>query len=144
MRTDCEEWNEAEWVVGREVDRVRHAEGDYKQPEKASEFAQMAATKLPKDHTLGLLATVLWGNALAAKDDCQGALGAWQKVLDSKSASFLQSDVSVRSGVCFEKLGQNDRAAEMYRKAAGATGESASSTTAKGLLRALEMKTAAK
>ncbi len=117
---------------------------DYKQPDKAVEYAELAATKLPKGHTLGLLATVLWGNALAAKDDCKGALGVWQKVLDTPAASYLQGDVSVRSGVCFEKLGQNDRALEMYRKASGATGGSASSSAAKGLMRALEMKTATK
>ncbi len=112
---------------------------EYKQPDKAIEYAQLAGSKLPKDSTLGVLGKVLWGNALSAKGDCQGALGVWQQVLDTKTAAYLHPDVSVRSGVCFEKMGQNDRALEMYRSAS-AVAESASAGTAKGLLRALELK----
>lgn len=115
---------------------------EYKQPEKAVEYAQLAAEKMSKTSTIATLGRVLWGNALSAKGDCQAALGAWQPILDNEATSYLHGDVAVRSGVCLEQLGQNDRAMEMYRKAS-ATTESASSSTAKGLLRALE-KTAAK
>ncbi len=113
---------------------------EYKQPLKAVEYAQLAGSKLPKESTLGVLGKVLWGNALSAQGDCQGALGVWQQVLDTKSAAYLHPDVRVRSGVCFEKMGQNDRALEMYRSAS-AVSESASAGTAKGLMRSLELKT---
>ncbi len=112
---------------------------EYKNPDKAAEYAQIPATKLPKDHTLSLLGRILWGNALAAKSDCRSALAIWQPVLDISAAAYLAPDVNLRSGVCLEKLGQNDRAAEAYRKAS-AGGESPSAQSAKGLLRALELK----
>lgn len=112
----------------------------YKQPEKAIELAQLPANKLSKDHTIGQLGRVIWGNALAAKGDCAAAVTVWQPLLNLKDASFLQSDVAVRSGLCFEQLGQTDNAMEMYRKASAASPDAAAATTAKGLLRALEFK----
>lgn len=111
---------------------------DYKNPDKAIEYAQIPAKSLPAGHTLAELSRVLWGNALATKGDCQQALDVWQKVLNEKNAAYLASDVNLRMGVCLEKLGQNDRAAEAYRAASKA--DSPSAQSAKGLLRALELK----
>lgn len=112
----------------------------YHQPEKAAELAELAATQLDSDHLLAELSRLLWGNALAAKGDCQAAVGVWQRVLDSKSASFLHPEVSLRSGICYENLTQFDKAAEMYRKATADGADTMAGTTAKGLLRALEVK----
>ena len=112
----------------------------YKQADKAIAVVQVAAQKLKPTQTLQQLSQVLWGNALAAKDDCQGAVGVWQQVLSNPSAAYLASDVSLRSGLCFEKLGQNDRALEMYRAASLASGDSSSGQAAKGFKRALELK----
>lgn len=113
---------------------------DYKQPEKAVELAQIPAKQLSSDHLLNQLAKMLWGNALAAKGDCQAAVGVWQQVLDTSSAKYLHGDASLRSGLCFEQLGQNERAIEMYRKVTTDHADSAAGGTAKGLLRALELK----
>jgi predicted negative regulator of RcsB-dependent stress response len=112
---------------------------DYKNPDKAAEFAQIPALKLSKDHTIAQLARILWGSALSAKDDCQQALSIWQPLLDTKSAEYLAADVNLRMGTCLEKLGQNDRAAEAYRNASKA-GESPAAQSAKSLLRSLEVK----
>lgn len=112
---------------------------DYKNADKAAEFAQIPASKLSKDHTLASLGRVLWGSALSEKGDCQQALSVWQPLLETKSAEFLSADVNLRMGTCLEKLGQNDRAAEAYRSAAKA-GESPAASSAKALLRNLELK----
>jgi hypothetical protein len=114
---------------------------DYKNPDKAIEFAQIPATKLSNDHTLSHLGRILWGSALSVKGDCQQALSVWQPLLDNKAASFLTADVNLRMGTCLEKLGQNDRAAEAYRNAAKG-GDSPTAQSAKSLLRSLELKTA--
>ena len=113
---------------------------EYKQPEKAIEVAQVAAKSLGDKNLVGSLSKVLLGSAMATKGDCQGAVGVWQQILDNKAAVFLHSDVSLRSGLCYEQLGQADKAAEMYRKVAADGSDSASASTAKGLLRALELK----
>lgn len=111
----------------------------YKQPEKAIEVSQIAASKLKPTQTLQQLSQLMWGNALAAKGDCDGAIARWQDVLKNDKAQFLHPDASLRSGLCLEKMGRADAALEMYRKAASA-GDSAAGTTARGFLRALEVK----
>jgi tetratricopeptide (TPR) repeat protein len=113
----------------------------YKQADKAVAVAEAAAKNMNPDKVLGALTRVQWGNALAAKGDCNGAVGVWQQVLGSQKASYLHSDVSLRAGVCFETLGQNDKALEMYRKASAEGGDqSTTARTAKSFLRALETK----
>lgn len=112
----------------------------YNQPDKAIEIAQLPAKNLPASHLMANLSKVLWGNALAAKGNCQEAVGVWQEVIDNKKAAFLHPDVSLRSGICYESLSQPEKAAEMYRKVTSEAAESVAGQTAKGLLRAIELK----
>lgn len=114
---------------------------EYKQPDRAAELARSAVDTSAEKSLLHQLASIELGNALATKGDCAGAVQVYQKVIDSKAAEFLQGDASLRSGVCFETLKQNDRAAEMYRKASATAQDSTAGQVAKGLLRALEVKT---
>lgn len=111
----------------------------YDQPDKAIEVVQLAANKLKTNQTLQQLSVMMWGNALATKGDCEAALTRWQDVLKNEQAQFLHPDASLRSGLCLEKLGRADAAMEMYRKASAAS-ESAAGSTARGFLRALEVK----
>lgn len=113
----------------------------YNQPEKAAAIVEVPVKELPKAHLLSNLSRVLLGNALANKGDCQSAVGVWQQALDEKNATFLHPEVSLRSGLCYEKLNQPEKAAEMYRRSMADGPESAAGSTAKGLLRALELKT---
>jgi predicted negative regulator of RcsB-dependent stress response len=113
---------------------------EYKQADKAAEFAELPVKGLSKKNVLNPLARVLWGNALATKNDCAGAVKIWQEVLDDKGAGFLHGEVGLRSGLCFESMNQPEKATEMYRKVTVDDAQSASATTAKGLLRALEVR----
>jgi tetratricopeptide (TPR) repeat protein len=110
----------------------------YKQPDKAVELARLNIDKLSDGQTLKHLSSMLLGNALATKGDCQEAVSVWQKVLDNSKAAYLHGDASLRAGLCYEQLGQTDKALEMYRKASST--ESGAASTARGLLRALEVK----
>ena len=122
----------------------------YNQPEKAIEAAKIPAEAMSEKALVGNLARMLWGTALADKGDCQTAVGVWQKILDNKAVAFLHEDAALRSGLCYETLNQNDKAAEMYRRVvsggdSGADsspgqGGSSAASTAKGLLRALQIK----
>ncbi len=85
----------------------------YKQPDKAIELAQIPATKLSSSHTLAQLSRVLWGNALAAKGDCQTAVTTWQPLLTDSNANHLKADVSLRSGLCFEQMARQDSSHEL-------------------------------
>lgn len=112
---------------------------EYKQADKAAEVLQLPVKALSDKHLLANLAKMAYGSALATKGDCQAAVGVWQQVLDKKSAVFLHADAGLRSGLCFEQMNQPDKAAEMYRKVTAEAADSAASTTAKGLLRAIEL-----
>ena len=123
----------------------------YKQTDKAIEAAKIPAEAMNEKSLLGNLSRILWGTALADKGDCQTAVTVWQKVLDNKAVEFLHDDAALRSGICFETMNQNDKAAEMYRRvvsggdsgadSAPMQGGSAAASTAKSLLRALQIKT---
>ncbi len=89
---------------------------------------------LSKDTLIYSVANMVYGNILASQDNCKDAVASFERV-----KNFLSVDASVKAGVCYEKLGQLDRAAEMYRKASTQS-ESSSSLAAKGYLRALEQK----
>jgi tetratricopeptide (TPR) repeat protein len=113
---------------------------EYNQPEKAAEVAGIAVQKLNKKHLLNHLARIQLGSALAAKGDCQGAVTEWEKVLSNKQAAFLHAEAGLRSGMCFESMNQPEKAAEMYRKVTADNADSTAAGTAKGLLRAIEVK----
>jgi len=115
---------------------------NYNQPEKAVEYAKNAAERLSSRNTLAPLARVLWGTALAQKGDCATAVTVWQQVLDNKSAAFLSSNVSLRSGLCYEKMNQNDKAAEMYHRVVADAEQTSDGQTAKTYLRAIDLKNA--
>jgi len=119
---------------------------NYNQPEKAAAVAEETVNALGDKHLLANLARLQWGSALATKGDCKTAVAVWQPILENKDVAFLQGDASLRSGICYETLNDNVKAMEMYNKvlAEGGQGsrqESPSASIAKGLLRALELKT---
>lgn len=113
---------------------------DYKQADKALEFAELPVRDLGQNHLLSQLSRLLTGNAQATKGDCAAAVKTWQDVLDNKNANYLHGEAALRSGLCFETMNQSDKAMEMYRKVTSEDPQSASANTAKGLLRALEVK----
>lgn len=127
---------------------------EYQKPDQAIEILQVVAAQAPKNRILSGLVDTLLGNAMANKGDCESAVSVWQRVLDQKSYKFLHSEVSLRSGLCYESLNQSDKAREMFQLAAaddsGSIGNMASGgksspsqTKAKALLRALDLNSTA-
>lgn len=115
---------------------------DYKKIEPAVAVSELAMKSPPKHPILKGLVEMSLGNAYAAKGDCAKATESWKEILVREELRSLSAEAALRSGLCFEKLGQADRAAEMYQKASiGATGSSATET-AKSLLRAIEVRKA--
>lgn len=112
----------------------------YKQPEKAAQVAEIGASSLSKSRILTQLAMMSWGSALADKGDCKAAVGVWQQVIDNAKATPLHSDAFLRSGLCHEVLNDPAKARELYQKVIAQAGNSSTATTAKGLLRALDVK----
>lgn len=56
-------------------------------------------------------------NYLERSGDCQKALDTLKPVTDTKN-SFFKPEALLRSGLCYESLGNNDKAKEVYQKLA--------------------------
>ena len=118
----------------------------YHKYDEAAEIAQVPVKGLSDKNLLSNLARMMWGSAVATKGDCKQAIEIWKPLLDNKTMAFVQSDASLRSGLCYESLNQTADAMKMYEKVAadssgGQGGESPTAATAKGLMRALQLKT---
>lgn len=114
---------------------------EYKQPEKAENVLSPIAQNFSKNSIFSGLVNAVLGKALAQKGECEKATTIWQKILDEKSQSYIHADIALKAGICFESLGQVDKAKGMYKKASEDFSEmSEGKRTAKSLLRALELK----
>jgi tetratricopeptide (TPR) repeat protein len=63
------------------------------------------------------------GLAHEAKDDCKGAIGEWQKIQDDPALGAFQANTLIKEALCYEKLGQKDKAIEIYGRFDAAEGE---------------------
>ena len=116
---------------------------DYAKPEKAIEVLSPIAEQFQSGgpRLIYALIEMSLGTALATKGDCNAAVAAWQKIIQDDKQKFLAPDAYLKSGVCYETLGDAAKAKEHYEKASAA-GESSVAKTAKTLLRAMEVKKA--
>lgn len=105
--------------------------------DEAKAVLEQPLKDLDNDTLIYSVASMVYGNILASQDNCKEAVATFERV-----KNFLSVDASVKAGICYEKLGQLDQAAAMYRKASTQS-ESSSSLAAKGYLRALEQKRSA-
>jgi len=113
---------------------------EYNMPEKASQVLDQSIKDAGgREGFLTALASMQKGTALAAQDKCQDAVQTWQAVAGMKSMQFLHAEAHLKSGLCFEKLGDRAKAEESYRKVTEGFEGSTSAETAKALLRSLAM-----
>jgi predicted negative regulator of RcsB-dependent stress response len=114
---------------------------DYAKADKAVEILTPVAEQFQSGGPRlisGLLEMSL-GTALATKGDCQAAVAAWQKIIQDEKQKFLAPDAYLKSGTCYDSLGDSAKAKEQYEKASS-SGEGSVAKTAKTLLRAMEVK----
>jgi Tfp pilus assembly protein PilF len=113
----------------------------YGQFDKAIAIGKLAVENSKNDSLVGTLAKIQLGSTFAIKGDCGEATKVWGDVLANKTMSAMHAEVSLKSGLCFEKVGEVAKATDMYQRAVTTAGpESATASTARGLLRALELK----
>lgn len=107
---------------------------EYGKLDEAKSAVEKVLKDSPSNTLIFSVAHMVHGNILAAQGNCKDAVTSFETVKD-----FLSVDAAVKAGVCYEKLGQLDHAAEMYRKASSES-DSSTSLAAKGYLKALEQK----
>jgi tetratricopeptide (TPR) repeat protein len=84
----------------------------------------------------GLVLTQL-GTVQANQNDCNAAVGTWQKVLSMSSAKSLHSAVKLKQGLCYESLNDMEKAQKLYSEVKADDKESAAAKSAEKYLRLL-------
>jgi predicted negative regulator of RcsB-dependent stress response len=98
--------------------------------EKTKSSASSASLKALAFYNLGIL--------YAAKGDCNKSIDQWNQIEAREDMSFLHGAVFINKGLCFDKLGQKDKAEQMLKKAEGLIKSPEVSKTAKRYLRLLK------
>lgn len=95
----------------------------YKQTDKGLAALKKAA---PRRDLLSIFVIDRLAGLLADQGDCKTAITTWDRALEIKSSHFLQADIKLKKGLCFESLNDKTQAQQMYtqaREASGATGK---------------------
>lgn len=80
---------------------------------------------------LSALVLKMKGNVQADLGQCDQAINSWKQVVDSTSFDFMDQDLKVKMGLCFEKSNDLVNAEKMYQEASSAsTGASAAGNSA--------------
>jgi predicted negative regulator of RcsB-dependent stress response len=113
---------------------------EYKEPARALELGRNQRGVLNRSHPLSGLLVLMTGTAEADSGDCKAATATWGSIFGEPAWQHLEAEAALRSGVCFEKLGDLDQAKKKYQMASAAKDSRTVGESAKTFLRALEMK----
>lgn len=87
---------------------------NYNKSDEAIAALNKVQAGLDKKDVLTSLVWMQLGNAQANKQDCQGAVQTWQKIVSSKSLAFSHGEAKLRMGLCFESMNDLAKAEEIY------------------------------
>lgn len=89
---------------------------NYKKVDEASQALEKIAGESSGKDLISAIALTQYGNILADKDNCKGALDQWNKVLGRSEAEFLHESLRLKAAFCYEKLSDFTKAEELYKK----------------------------
>ncbi len=116
----------------------------YNKPENSAEvYSSFAGSVTPKE-IIGGLVINQYASILANRNECAKAIDLWKSIVSTATASVLHNEVRLRMGLCYEALGQNKSAEEMYTevtKKVSSEKDSAGHKEAEKYLRLLKFKT---
>lgn len=107
---------------------------EYNEPQVGAEALQLALTGMKSTHFLYAIGQSELGNLLAKADKCSEAAQAWESVANVKEHSYMASQLRLKAGVCYEKLGMFDKAEKLYQDIIDKNPNSSSARTAKKFL----------
>lgn len=85
------------------------------------------------------------GQILADKESCPEAIQVWQKIIESKEASFIHNEAKIQVALCLKKINNLEKAEEILtnlvnQKSEGSLEASATSKEAEKYLRLIQFK----
>jgi predicted negative regulator of RcsB-dependent stress response len=94
----------------------------YKNPDAALALIQKVQPSLDKKEVLSALVHIQWGNILAGKGDCNGALPHWEQVTQVKRFAFAHDEARLRMGFCYQSMNDVAKAEQIYTEVAKSAG----------------------
>ena len=111
---------------------------DYKQPEKAAAVITKALSSWSSKGLLFQVLNVRAGDLWAANNNCDKAVGYWQKIATAET--FVSQQAQLKLGVCFQELGRIEEAKTWLNKVKSKTPNSTEGFSAKRYLRYIQFK----
>lgn len=116
----------------------------YKTPDSALAVLQKVEPGLDKKEVLSALVHIQWGNVLAQKGDCAGAIPHWERVTSVKAFAYAHDEARLRMGFCYQSMNDLAKAEQVYTEITKADGSAnrdfAASREAEKYLRLIKAK----
>lgn len=113
---------------------VSEAASEYQKYDEGVSALQTALKDFSSKSFLYGVAQSELGSMLAQTDKCQEATQVWEKLASSKNHDYVTDQIRLKSGVCYEKLGQYEKAEKLYKDVIQKSPESFNARTAKRFL----------
>lgn len=114
---------------------------EYKLFDRGAKTFTTAAQSLSGSDLFAGLVHLQLGNYQQALGQCDAAIKTWQKVSSNKDFSFLHADALLKEGLCWNQLGDNAKATELFKKLAQDFADTDAGRSAKKYLRLLNANT---
>jgi len=113
---------------------VAEVTSGYKKYDEGVAALRNALTGFDKSNFLFGVAQTELGNLLVQTDKCAEAAQAWEEVISQSAHAYLSNDLRLKTGICYEKTNQYDRAESLYQTIVEKSPESSAARTAKKFL----------
>jgi hypothetical protein len=92
-----------------------------------------------KKGVVAYLALMTLGNNYANKGDCPSAIQVWESLASLSHAKYFEDEALLRQGLCYQKVGQLDKARDLYKRVQTASGDKPVGQSANHYLRLLDL-----
>lgn len=87
------------------------------------------------------LALLSLGNVYANKGDCDSAIGTWESLVKRDDMKYFESETWLRQGQCYQKIGESEKARELYKRVQSNNAGKPAALAASRYLRLLDLST---
>lgn len=104
----------------------------YNKSDEALVFLNQIEKNLNPNELLSALVLNQMATLLANKKECQQAIDRWSLILKNQKISYLYNEVKLRMGLCYEALGEQQKALSLYTEVSQKAHQSADKVMGSG------------
>jgi tetratricopeptide (TPR) repeat protein len=95
----------------------------YKKPEEGLLALESQKNKVTDSSLIGGLLLQTYGTLLANQGKCAEASKVWESLLGKKTLSFMESELKIKIALCYELLGDLEKAKSLFQEVSAKGGE---------------------